>query len=196
MALGKCHLEWPGSPRQLTTKCFHVLDSHPEHGELVQLAGHGVARGHQRGQLVNEAVHLIPAPLLDLAVSLPAHTHTQSRACQTHGAMPKATFSGWGSHPVILMERTADTLQIFETLFRYLLWIIWVKNSYKQRERLQHKLVVCQKTHPVLVRFIFSYIKIDCQHFHNPLWSLKGEWWRMQHYQKHFWLQFQQQWGD
>lgn len=75
--LGKCHLECPCSPRQLTAKCFHVLDSHPEHGELVQLAGHGVARGHQRGQLVDETVHLIPAPLLDLAVSLPAHMDTE-----------------------------------------------------------------------------------------------------------------------
>lgn len=96
MALGKCHLEGPCSLRQLTTKCFHVLDSHPEHGELVQLAGHGVARGHQRGQLVYETVHLIPAPLLDLAVSLPAHTHTQQgsmkhRAPETTPQDKKAT---------------------------------------------------------------------------------------------------------
>lgn len=98
MALGKCHLEWPGSPRQLTTKCFHVLDSHPEHGELVQLAGHGVACGHQRGQLVNEAVHLIPAPLLDLAVSLPAHTHTHKAGHVKHmGQCPKQPSQGEGA---------------------------------------------------------------------------------------------------
>lgn len=96
VALEKCHLEWPSSPRQLTTKCFHVLDSHPEHGELVQLAGHGVARRHQRGQLVDETVHLIPPPLLDLTVSLPARTrtNTEQESMKHMKQCPEATSSG------------------------------------------------------------------------------------------------------
>ena len=54
----------------LTSEGLHVLDGHAQHRQLVQFAGHGVAGGHQRGQLVDEAVHFVPAPLLDLTVSL------------------------------------------------------------------------------------------------------------------------------
>lgn len=53
-----------------TSERLHVLHGHAQHRQLVQLAGHGVAGGHQGGQLVDEAVHLVPAPLLDLAVRL------------------------------------------------------------------------------------------------------------------------------
>lgn len=56
----------------LTSECLHVLDSHAQDGQLVQLPGHGVTGGHQWRQLVNEAVHLVPATLLNLAVSLSA----------------------------------------------------------------------------------------------------------------------------
>lgn len=55
-----------------TSECLHVLDSHAQHRQLVQLARHGVAGGHQRRELVDEAVHLVPATLLYLAVSFPA----------------------------------------------------------------------------------------------------------------------------
>lgn len=54
----------------LTSKCLHVLDSHAQDSQLVQLTGHGITGGYQRRQLVDEAVHLVPATLLDLAVSL------------------------------------------------------------------------------------------------------------------------------
>lgn len=47
-----------------------MLDSHAQDRQLVQLAGHGVAGGHQRRQLVDEAVHLVAATLLNLAVGL------------------------------------------------------------------------------------------------------------------------------
>lgn len=48
-----------------------MLDSHAQDRELVQLAGHGVTGGHQGRELVDEAVHLVPPTLLNLAVSLP-----------------------------------------------------------------------------------------------------------------------------
>jgi len=53
-----------------------VLHGHAQDGQLVQLAGHGVAGGHQRRELVDEAVHLVPPPLLDLTMGLPGGTGT------------------------------------------------------------------------------------------------------------------------
>lgn len=49
-----------------------MLHGHAQHRQLVQLARHGVTGGHQRRQLVDEAVHLVPPALLDLAVGLSA----------------------------------------------------------------------------------------------------------------------------
>lgn len=62
----------PHAPFTLTSQGLHVLHRHAQHRQLVQFAGHGVAGGHQRRQLVDEAVHLVPAPLLNLAVGLSA----------------------------------------------------------------------------------------------------------------------------
>lgn len=61
----------------LTSERLHVLHSHAQDRQLVQLAGHGVTGGHQRRQLVDETVHLVPATLLDLAVSLSAERQTR-----------------------------------------------------------------------------------------------------------------------
>lgn len=51
-----------------TFKWFKVLHSHAEDSQLVQLTGQGAAGGYHGGQLVNEVVHLVSPPLLDLAV--------------------------------------------------------------------------------------------------------------------------------
>lgn len=58
--------------KEFTSKRFDVLHSHAQHGELVQLARHRLAHGYQRRHLADVHVHLVPAPLLDLAVVLPA----------------------------------------------------------------------------------------------------------------------------
>lgn len=49
---------------------LQVLDSHPEHGQLVEFAGHGVAHGNHCGKLGYVRVHFVPPPFLDLAVIL------------------------------------------------------------------------------------------------------------------------------
>lgn len=56
-----------------------MLHGHAQDRQLVQLAGHGVTGGHQRRQLVDEAVHLVPATLLDLAVRLSAKERKNER---------------------------------------------------------------------------------------------------------------------
>lgn len=48
-----------------------MLYSLPQHSEFVKLSSHGLTgRDHGR-QLVNEVVHFIPPPLLNLTVRLP-----------------------------------------------------------------------------------------------------------------------------
>lgn len=49
---------------------LQVLDSHPEHGQLVEFAGHGVAHGNHCGKLGYVRVHFVPSSFLDLAVIL------------------------------------------------------------------------------------------------------------------------------
>lgn len=49
---------------------LQVLDSHPEHGQLVEFAGHGVAHGNHCGKLGYVRVHFVPPLFLDLAVIL------------------------------------------------------------------------------------------------------------------------------
>lgn len=53
---------------------LQVLDSHPEHGQLVEFAGHGVAHGHHCRKLGYVRVHFVPSPFLDLAVILSGRT--------------------------------------------------------------------------------------------------------------------------
>lgn len=53
---------------------LQVLDGHPEHGQLVEFAGHGVAHGHHCRKLGYVRVHFVPPPFLDLAVILPGKT--------------------------------------------------------------------------------------------------------------------------
>jgi hypothetical protein len=50
---------------------LEVLHGHPQHGQLVQLPGHGVAHGHHGRQLGDVCVHFVAPPLLDLTVVLP-----------------------------------------------------------------------------------------------------------------------------
>ena len=54
-----------------TTDRLQVLNGHPQNGQFVQFVGHGDAHGHDAGQFRDVRVHLVPAPLLDLAVVLP-----------------------------------------------------------------------------------------------------------------------------
>lgn len=68
----------PPQPSQLilTSERLHVLDSHPEDCQFIQLAGHGIAGGHQWRQLIDEAVHLVSATFLNLAMSLSVQEKT------------------------------------------------------------------------------------------------------------------------
>ena len=56
-----------GDPPQL----LDVSHGHPEDGELVWLAGEGVAGWHHVRELGDVGGHLVPPPPLDLAVVLP-----------------------------------------------------------------------------------------------------------------------------
>lgn len=55
---------------KFTFERFKVLHCLPENSELVHFTAHALAGGDHGGQLVNEIVHFIPPPLLNLAVRL------------------------------------------------------------------------------------------------------------------------------
>lgn len=48
-----------------------MLHSHTQHSEFVELAGHRVTCGNHGRQLVDQVIHLVPPPFLDLAVRFP-----------------------------------------------------------------------------------------------------------------------------
>ena len=50
---------------------LHVLHGEAQDGQLVRLAGHLLAGGDDVAELLDVGVHLVPPPLLDLAVVLP-----------------------------------------------------------------------------------------------------------------------------
>lgn len=54
-----------------TFEGLEVLHGHAQHSEFVELAGHGVTRGNHGRQLVDQVVHLVPPPFLNLAVWFP-----------------------------------------------------------------------------------------------------------------------------
>lgn len=49
---------------------FHMLNSHPQHGQLIQLSTHGTAHRDHFGQLGDVGVHLVSSPFFNLAVIL------------------------------------------------------------------------------------------------------------------------------
>lgn len=55
-----------------------MLDGHAQHGELIQPAGHRVARRDHGRQLIDQAVHLVPSAFLNLAVGLPERSKVKS----------------------------------------------------------------------------------------------------------------------
>lgn len=58
-----------------------MLHSLPEHSEFVKFSSHGLTGRDHGGQLVDEIVHFIPPPLLNLAVRRPVHA--SDRQCYT-----------------------------------------------------------------------------------------------------------------
>lgn len=61
-----------------------MLYSHPQHRQFVQFAGHGVAGGDQRRQLIDETVHFISAPLLNLTVGFSVEEQEKKGGDEDH----------------------------------------------------------------------------------------------------------------
>lgn len=107
-----------------------MLDSHAQHGQLVQLAGHGVAGGHQRGQLVDEAVHLVPPPLLNLTVSLPGEGDRRGHQGGWHRGQRSLVFPVYCLSKDSFGIKTLHTIQRQSPLFdKYL--VEWISQAIR-----------------------------------------------------------------
>lgn len=75
---------WPlKSPRGLrsTFEGFQVLHSLPQHSEFVELSSHGLTGRDHGSQLINQIVHFVSPPLLNLTVRLPVGTFSRQTVC-------------------------------------------------------------------------------------------------------------------
>lgn len=77
-----------------------MLHGLPQDGEFVEFASEGLTGGDHGSQLVDEVVHLIPPPLLDLPVRLPAGAVTN----QTDISAYRSFFFVSGRGRVIIWE--------------------------------------------------------------------------------------------
>ena len=67
----------------VTFEGFQMLHGLPQHSEFVKFTSHGLTGGDHGRQLINEVVHFIPPPLLNLAVRFPVGAFSYQTVCST-----------------------------------------------------------------------------------------------------------------